>query len=332
MPVFRILLILAFGFFAEAAIAGKAYDLLIHHHNNKIKDTTQTNLVTYNDKIHGILGGSRGFSKNYLTAIEKANTTYVAVHALLTTPGTAEEIFLEKVLTDVNLKHLDIPKPKIITHYVKLAILYFATETAGQTNDPIAFKLLIKAKIGELAKAGRLPTSLRTALAGITETEITNALQRLNFGEIYRFGRRQIFQTWRGIAQIELNGKALPSFKRDECAHGRGKCGGKGNWGGMHHPPRPHPEMPPFVTGVGVPPPSPDIGEHGHHGHHRHHHHGPRPFSPPPGMHGPRLPPPPPFMARPHPGHPHGHHWRKEWLKEFSSPTATTSLDADDDE
>lgn len=336
----RVLLILSFGFFTEAAMAGKAYDLLIKFHNTKIKATIIEAIASDNDKIHGILGGSRGFSKNYLTTIEKANTTYIAIHAALTTPGTAENILLDKVFTETNLRHLSTPNPKIITHYVKLAILYLATETAGQTQDSNAFKLLIKAKIGNLADSGRLPMSLRDALIRVTEINITNTLQRLNFGQTYHFIKKQIHKKWHGIPGMELIGNSLPSLTIEECHSEKGKCGERGRWKGMH----PHHERPPVMGPFGAPhvglegfspPPPPGMGRHEHR---NHHHHGPRPFGSPPGMHGHGLPPPVFDMVRPPPPHhhhggpPHDHHWKKPWLKEFSAPTTSTTLEADEDD
>lgn len=252
--VFKVLLVIAFGFFTETAMAGKTYDALIRLHNNKIKATTFEAVAPYNDKINGILGGSKGFSNNYLTDTEKANTTYIAIHAALTTPGTAEGILLEKVFTDSNLRHLDTTNRKIITHYVNVAILYLAAHTVNATDTSDSFKLLMMGKIGRLAESNKLSTNLKTALKSITETKITNTLQRLNFGQTYHFIKRQIHKRQHGVAETELITNSLPSLTMEECHFGRGRCGERGNTKGKHHSRGPHHGRPPFTVYMGAPP------------------------------------------------------------------------------
>jgi hypothetical protein len=130
MVVLKILFVFYLVSFTQMAVASKAYDDLIKFHQLKIEASTDQEKVFYNDQIHGILGGSRGFSSRTLTGIKKRNATYATIHAALTTPGTAEQILLEKVFTDTNLMNLNNANSKIINHYVNLTILYLATKSA----------------------------------------------------------------------------------------------------------------------------------------------------------------------------------------------------------
>ncbi len=148
MTFLRILFVLCFGFFIETAFASKAYDELIRLHNLKIKAITPEQAIAYNDQIHGILGGSKGFSKKTLTSIEKSNTTYIAIHAAITTSGTGEDILLQKV-TPSGLE--DSINSKIINHYVNLIILYLATKSAESSENPENFKLVIEGGIARLS-------------------------------------------------------------------------------------------------------------------------------------------------------------------------------------
>ena len=254
MIVLKILFVFYLGFFAQMAVAGKAYDDLIKFHQLKIEASTDQEKVFYNDQIHGILGGSRGFSSRALTDIEKRNATYVSIHAALTTPETAEKILLEKVFTDTNLMNLDNADSKIITHYVNLTILYLATKSAETLEN---HKVMIEQEITRLCKSRILPENLKRGLrAAATENEIIQALERLNFGEIYAAVKRQL----RDVR------------KPNVCPPGAGTCR-IGN--GYHHHEGPRPEGRPIgapAGPIGIP------GPH-HHNHHRGHgpHGGPRP-------------------------------------------------------
>ncbi|MBY0462460.1 MAG: hypothetical protein K2Q34_04690 [Alphaproteobacteria bacterium] len=346
MAFTKVFLILAFAFFAESALAGKAYDTLISLHNQKIKETSPEIVASLNNQIHGILGGSMGLSQRILKEAEKTNTAYIAIHAALTTEGTAEDILLQKVFTDANLRYLASPNPKIIIHYVKLAILYIATQTVREATSEDIFKSSILGKTVTLADSKKLPPSLKTALKSVTENEITNTLQRLDFGNIHRYIRRQIHKKWRGEAEIELSGSSSPSIEIKECHLGRGKCGGKG-WHRWRNAPPPipgtlEPEKSLYPTYPGVPP---FIGRGVHFPHHerhhgpREHHHGsprhpPHPHGSHHHGHGHHHGPLPPGMV-PHSGHPgpggfHGR-WEKTWLNQFSLPTASIGAEDEDE-